>query len=66
MEVSEQVQVLQRNKDDPLPSPAFLWIVGVCERKPRLEKSFSTVQRISHLALPKQIKKAHSKIDLFL
>lgn len=33
--VCEQAKMVERNKDDPLPSPAFMWIPNVSIAKPR-------------------------------
>ena len=30
--------MIEMNKDDPLLSPAVLWIASVCERKPNIKK----------------------------
>ena len=33
LNVCEQMEVVQRNKDGPLPSPAVPEIVSICEKK---------------------------------
>ena len=36
----EQVEVVEKNKDVPLPFPNVLWIVSVCDRKPDRKESY--------------------------
>ena len=38
LNVCERVELTDRNKDDHLPYPAVLWIIGVCERDPDRKK----------------------------
>ena len=33
LDVHERVEMVQRNKDGPLSSPALQWIVRICKRK---------------------------------
>ena len=33
------MEVVKKNKDGPLPFPAALFIVSICERKPDLKKN---------------------------
>ena len=40
MNVREQVEVVERNKDGTLTSPAVLWIISACERKSWLKKKW--------------------------
>ena len=39
LNVCQSLEVVERNKDDPLPSLAFLKIVSVRERKKEIEKN---------------------------
>ena len=39
LNLPEQMEVVERNKEDPIPSPAVLWIISVCERKSWLKKT---------------------------
>ena len=36
--------MVTKNKDDPLPSPTFVRIISICERKPRQKKMETTVK----------------------
>ena len=36
---NERVEVVERNKDDPLPVPAVLWIVSAREKKSWFKKT---------------------------
>ena len=38
LSVSEHVEAVKKNKDNPLPLPAVLWILSVCKRKPEEKK----------------------------
>ena len=41
--VRERVEVVEKNKDDPLPDPVVPLFVSVCERKPRKKKDTSSI-----------------------
>lgn len=34
----EWMEMLERNKDGSLPTPAILWIISVCKRKPKAKE----------------------------
>ena len=42
LNVSEQAKIVERNKDDPLPSSAFMWIADVNKEKSRKKLKFFT------------------------
>ena len=41
LNVCDRLELVERNKDDPLPSPTVLWLVIIREKKPWLKKSWN-------------------------
>ena len=46
MNVLEWKEVVERNKDDPLPSPTVLWIVSVREIRPGRKKNEKSYENL--------------------
>ena len=44
LNVREQMGMVRKNKDGPFPSPTFLQIISICERKTKQKKMDTTVK----------------------
>ena len=44
LKICERLEVVEWNKNGPLPSPAVLWVVSVCERKSWWKKKICGLQ----------------------